>query len=339
MPPGIADGPPEYASAAEIVGVAVDPASSIQAGAHEAASAPAPAPAPAPARGGRWGAVLARPAAWCGGIEVQQARDIVLDVDGSNHSSRAGGSLHFREDGSYRGSEHFRVDGSNRGSRASCAGHDQEDGLGQDGPYTDGAAPRATVEIEEPSALRYYDVGTYLRHLPKKLRGGLDTRLPVPSIWELFVGWFGAFVSILSISAMNEWVGQDADMVFIIGSFGASAVLLFGVVESKLSQPRNFLGGQVLSAITGLVVRTIITAPWIASPVGMSLALLVMQLTATTHPPGGATALIICCKAQLPKWNGWSYLVVVLIDCGIMQTVAFIVNTLDPKRLYPTFWW
>jgi hypothetical protein len=136
------------------------------------------------------------------------------------------------------------------------------------------------------------------------------------------------------------------------------------------------LGGQVLSAITGLVVRTIITAPWIASPVGMSLALLVMQLTATTHPPGGATALIICCKAQLPKWNGWSYLIVVLIDCGIMQTVgacgggrargqarapgrhlagrvavgaaldacarapaAFIVNTLDPKRLYPTFWW
>ncbi len=33
------------------------------------------------------------------------------------------------------------------------------------------------------------------------------------------------------------------DMRVLAPSFGASAVLVFAVPESKLSQPRNFLGG------------------------------------------------------------------------------------------------
>ena len=48
--------------------------------------------------------------------------------------------------------------------------------------------------------------------------------------------------------------------------------------------------------------QVIIHQPWIASPVAMSLALLAMQLTATTHPPGGATALIAASFETLPKW-------------------------------------
>jgi CBS-domain-containing membrane protein len=41
---------------------------------------------------------------------------------------------------------------------------------------------------------------------------------------------------------------------------------------------------------------------WLANAVGMSLALLAMQLTQTTHPPGGATALIACSMHQLAPW-------------------------------------
>jgi hypothetical protein len=53
-----------------------------------------------------------------------------------------------------------------------------------------------------------------------------------------------------------------------------------------MAQPRNFVCGQILSAIIGITVRVIIPKPWIAAPVGMSLALFAMQLTRTTHPPG-----------------------------------------------------
>ena len=53
-----------------------------------------------------------------------------------------------------------------------------------------------------------------------------------------------------------------------------------------MAQPRNFLGGQMLSALVGITTRVAIPLAWVAGPVGMSLSLVAMQLTATTHPPG-----------------------------------------------------
>ncbi len=35
----------------------------------------------------------------------------------------------------------------------------------------------------------------------------------------------------------------------------AAAVLVFALLESKMSQPRNFLGGQMLSAVVGITTR------------------------------------------------------------------------------------
>lgn len=142
-----------------------------------------------------------------------------------------------------------------------------------------------------------------------------------------------------AVAALNEWVSPEINLPFLVGSFGASAVLIFAVVESKLSQPRNFVGGQTVSALVGVVVRLVIHEPWIAEPVGMSLALVVMMLTSTTHPPGGATALIVCSMAELPKWSGFSYVVTVLAGSCVMLAVALVVNNANPGRQYPTFWY
>jgi CBS-domain-containing membrane protein len=48
----------------------------------------------------------------------------------------------------------------------------------------------------------------------------------------------------------------------------------------------QFVGGQVVSAVVGVCVRLAIRVPWVASPVGTALAILAMELTQTTHPPG-----------------------------------------------------
>ena len=116
-------------------------------------------------------------------------------------------------------------------------------------------------------------------------------------------------------------------------------MLIYGLPESKLSQPRNFIGGQVLSSIVGVVVRLIIHVPWVASPVAMSAAILGMQVTATVHPPGGATALIVAMMDELPKWSGFSYVVGVASGSVVMLGVALVVNNMAPNRQYPTFWY
>ena len=199
--------------------------------------------------------------------------------------------------------------------------------------------------------------------------GGLDKRLPTPGLWELVWTFAGSYLSILAISALNRFVGEEKGILFLVGSFGASAVLLFGVTESKLAQPRNvcatlccdwkcattrtrypchsfplapssqFVGGQILSSLVGLGLRHAIHIPWVVSPLAMALSLTAMQLTSTTHPPGGATALIIASMEKIPRWAGFSYVAGVAGGCALMLPVALIVNNLSPHRRYPTFWW
>ena len=53
------------------------------------------------------------------------------------------------------------------------------------------------------------------------------------------------------------------------------------------SPPVCAAGGQILSAIVGCTVRLVLRdVIWLSAALAMSLALLVMILTGTTHPPG-----------------------------------------------------
>jgi hypothetical protein len=48
--------------------------------------------------------------------------------------------------------------------------------------------------------------------------------------------------SILVVSVTDHFLWQDYGFRMLVASFGASAVLLYGVPESKLAQPRNLIG-------------------------------------------------------------------------------------------------
>jgi CBS domain-containing membrane protein len=86
--------------------------------------------------------------------------------------------------------------------------------------------------------------------------------------------------------------------IFLIGSFGASSVLIYGIINSPLAQPRNLIGGHVISAFVGVLVYKLIPGNlWLSSALSVSLSIVAMQITKTLHPPGGATALI----ANLPS--------------------------------------
>ena len=58
------------------------------------------------------------------------------------------------------------------------------------------------------------------------------------AVWSLISSTLG----ILAIGEMTTLFGHP----LLIGSFGASAVLLFGATESPLAQPRNLVGGHLL---------------------------------------------------------------------------------------------
>lgn len=94
----------------------------------------------------------------------------------------------------------------------------------------------------EISKIEEQDAGRPIKEYLDKWRGGIDTRVPVPSVRGVAVSWLGAFIGILVVSVTDHFLWRDHGFRLLVASFGASAVLLYGVPESKLSQPRNLIG-------------------------------------------------------------------------------------------------
>jgi len=173
-----------------------------------------------------------------------------------------------------------------------------------------------------------------------KLRGRGNA--PIPSMQEIVWSAIGAFVGIYTIEMVSYFQPLPfTDKLFLIGSFGASAVLLYGVPQSPYAQPRNLLLGHCLSALVGVMC-----AEWLgfnsalAAALAVSLALTLMHLTQSIHPPGGATALIAVMGSEKIHQLSYGYIFSpVLLGVIILLLVALLVNNLSLHRRYPEYWW
>lgn len=174
-----------------------------------------------------------------------------------------------------------------------------------------------------------------------KAKGHCPPRKPINKIiWS----WVGSFWGIFLIAYLGKmWGGYDNSFLFLIGSFGATAVLIYGAPLAEFAQPRNLIGGHLFSALVGVTVNLVFKDDIVlASSLAVSLAIVVMHFTRTLHPPGGATALIAVIGGEKIQSLGyWYVLSPVLIGAVIMMLVALFVNNMstNPKRHYPVYWW
>ncbi|ESU26264.1 membrane protein, HPP family [Flavobacterium limnosediminis JC2902] len=148
----------------------------------------------------------------------------------------------------------------------------------------------------------------------------------------------GAFVGIGIIAYLQYNMFPKEDFVFLIGSFGASSVLVYGVIQSPLAQPRNLIGGHVISAFVGVTAAKLFPDMiWLGSAVAVASAIVFMQITKTLHPPGGATALIaVTGSPAIVKLGYWYVITPVLSGAIILLIVALICNNMTDNRQYPT---
>ena len=163
---------------------------------------------------------------------------------------------------------------------------------------------------------------------------------PQVGFLEVFWSWIGSFTGIAAVALLHYRLLDQTGMMLIIGSFGASAVLLYGAIRSPLAQPRNLLGGHIFSAFIGvLAFQGLGGQPWLAAAMAVSTAIAVMLLTNTLHPPGGATALIAVIGGDSIHNLGYLYILMpVGLGALIMLLVALVVNNIAANRKYPEFW-
>lgn len=157
---------------------------------------------------------------------------------------------------------------------------------------------------------------------------------------EIFWSWLGSFVGIGLLGVLHQYLFEPKDMMLILGSFGASAVLIYGAITSPLAQPRHLVGGHIISAIIGVTMYYVLGGiPWLAAACAVSLSVVAMQWSKTLHPPGGATALIAVIGSERIHAMGYFYVFLpVASGALLMLLIALIVNNLAGKRHYPLYW-
>jgi len=173
----------------------------------------------------------------------------------------------------------------------------------------------------------------------EKMKGHTQSPPRVGSV-EILWSWLGSFMGIAAVGLIHFKLLEQTSLMMIIGSFGASAVLVYGAIRSPLAQPRNLIGGHMLSAVIGVAAHQYLGAlPWLAAAVAVATAIALMHATKTLHPPGGATALIAVIGGESVHRLGYLY---VLMPTGlgaiVLMIVALLVNNLSPHRRYPEFW-
>ena len=144
-----------------------------------------------------------------------------------------------------------------------------------------------------------------------------------------FLSGFGAFLCIAMLAYLNS---SDQSNIWLIPPFGASMVLVMAVHESPLAHPKNILFGHILSAFAGVLVFSLLGSSFVSLGLAVGLAIFLMMLTKTVHPPAGANPIIAILGAK-----GLSFILMpVAIGASFIVLFAIIYNKVL-KRKYFTF--
>ncbi len=173
----------------------------------------------------------------------------------------------------------------------------------------------------------------------KKMRGVAKSP-PITGLADVIWSWIGGFIGIGAVAYLNYNLLAERNLSLIVGSFGASAVLLYGAIRSPLAQPRNLVGGHLISAVVGVASYQVLHAHiWLAAAVAVASAIAAMHFTKTLHPPGGATALIAVIGDKTVHNLGFFY-ALMPIGAGaiILLIVALLVNNIPKGKRYPEYW-
>jgi CBS-domain-containing membrane protein len=146
----------------------------------------------------------------------------------------------------------------------------------------------------------------------------------------ILLGGLGGFLAIGVLALL----GSRLDVTLLLGSFGASCVLVFGYPDAPFAQPMNVIGGHVICTLIGLAaLHWLGPQPWaLALAVGCSIA--AMMATRTVHPPAGSNPVIV-----FLGHSGWGFLLFPVVSgVLILVLIGYLYNNAVRKAPYPVYW-
>lgn len=144
----------------------------------------------------------------------------------------------------------------------------------------------------------------------------------------------GSVGGAVAIGVMEALATRAAIPLMFI-PFATSIVLVMGSPDVEAAQPRALVGGHIVATIVGLaVVKITGPQPW-AAALAVGLAIAVMHVTRTFHPPAGINPLLVVVN-NLP----WSFVLVpVTIGALLLALFAFLWHLFIRRYSWPHRWW
>jgi len=145
-----------------------------------------------------------------------------------------------------------------------------------------------------------------------------------------------AFVAILLVGYVSSIFVSGIGLPILVASMGASAVLLFAISQSPLSQPWPLIGGNIFPALIAVTCGKLVPDLIFAAAISVALSLFVMQILRCLHPPGGALALLPLLGDASVHDLGYRFVLQpVGLNVLILLLLGFLINNLLPGRRYP----
>jgi len=163
-----------------------------------------------------------------------------------------------------------------------------------------------------------------------KLKGE-GAALPARHTYKaIALAWLGGAIAIGAVAGLAD----SLSVALVLGSFGASCVLVFGYPDTPFSQPRNVILGHFLCSLVGLVFLAAFGPHWWSLAPALGTAIAAMMLTRTVHPPAGSNPVIVFLAQP-----GWSFLwYPTLAGAVLLVLVALIYNNATREARYPKYW-
>ena len=162
-------------------------------------------------------------------------------------------------------------------------------------------------------------------------------------IYPVEIAWSfaGSLIGMGLLTWCNAVFFERTDNLLLMGTFGASAMLLFGAPQVPFAQPRNVVGGHVVSSLVGITAYFLFQGmPHLAPAFGVAGAIAAMHATGTLHPPGGGTALLMATgDPSVVEFGYFAVIFPVGTALSILVAVALVINNLARDRRYPVSWW
>ncbi|TWI35837.1 HPP family protein [Paracoccus sulfuroxidans] len=156
---------------------------------------------------------------------------------------------------------------------------------------------------------------------------------------EPFRAGLGAGLGLLAVGLLLAHArmlgGSSLQQALLVAPMGATAFLLFSIPNSPLAQPWSAIVGNTSAALVALTVMLVPMPPPVSIALAVGLAICVMGLTRSLHPPGAAVALATVLEVQHAGHPGYVFaLSPILLDTALLVLMAVIWNRATGRK-YP----